>query len=138
MKKNLEFKLFWVEVNSSTISLKTRQLLQEQWKFRNVTNVGNVRTVENVRRDRQTDTKCHTFSEPETRGDLNDDGHFRNGLNLRNVRTDIKCHTFLEPQPQADFNDDGNLRNGGDIMNVGNDRNVGHNSGRDQRPHNYN
>ena len=60
------------------------------------------------------DTKCHTFSEPQARGDLNDDGNFRNGWdfgnvrnvenvkNFRNVRTDIKCHTFLKSQPRAD------------------------------------
>ena len=33
--------------------------------------------------ERQTDTKCHTFSEPQAWGDLNDDGNFRNGRDFR-------------------------------------------------------
>ena len=52
--------------------------------------------------ERRTDTNYHTFSEPQSQGDLNDDGNFRNGWdfgnvrnvgnvkNFRNVRTDIK------------------------------------------------
>ena len=32
--------------------------------------------------ERQTDTKCHTFSESQAQGDLIDDGNFRNGLDF--------------------------------------------------------
>ena len=86
--------------------------------------------------ERQIDIKCHTFSESQARGDLNDGGNFKNGRdfrnvrnvgnvrNFRNVRTDIKCYTFLEPQPRADWNDDGNLRNGGNFRNDWNGENV--------------
>ena len=35
--------------------------------------------------ERQTDTKCHTFLEPQARADLNDDGNVRNGRNVGNV-----------------------------------------------------
>ena len=57
--------------------------------------------------ERQISIKCHTFSEPQAQGDLNDDGNFRNGRdfenvrnvgnvkNFRNVRTDIKCHIYF-------------------------------------------
>ena len=57
---------------------------------------------------RQTDTKCHTFLEPQAQADFNDAWNFRNAgdfgnvrnvKNFSNVMTDIKCHTFSEPQP---------------------------------------
>ena len=34
---------------------------------------------------RQSDTKCYIFSEPPARADMNDDGNFWNGGNVRNV-----------------------------------------------------
>ena len=77
------------------------------------------------------DIKCHTFSEPQLQADLNENGNFRNGENVRNVgndrnvMTDIKCLTFSETQAQAGLNDDGNFRNGGYFRNVGNVWNVG-------------
>ena len=57
---------------------------------------------------RQTDIKCHIFSEPQACVDFNDDENFRNDRNVKNFRnfrnieidnrqsgqTDIKCHTF--------------------------------------------
>ena len=76
------------------------------------------------------DIKCHTFSEPQPRADLNENGNFRNGENVRNVgndrnvMTDIKCLTFSETQAQAGLNDDDNFRNGGYFKNVGNVRNA--------------
>ena len=33
--------------------------------------------------ERLTDTKCNTFSEPQARADLNEDGNFGNGGNVR-------------------------------------------------------
>ena len=77
-----------------------------------------------------TDIKCHTFSEPQPRADLNEDGNFRNCENVRNVgndrnvMTDIKCLTFSETQARAGLNDDGNFRNGGYFKNVRNVRNA--------------
>ena len=41
-----------------------------------------------------TDIKCHTFSEPQPRADLNEDGNFRNGGNVRNIQNG----TFLPPK----------------------------------------
>ena len=45
---------------------------------------GNVRNAENVRT--LTDTKFHTFLEPQARNDLNDDGNVRIGRNVGKVR----------------------------------------------------
>ena len=59
------------------------QELQEKSEF---SNVGNVRNVENVRRERQTSSDMYIFSEPRARAHLND-GNFRNGRDLRNVKS---------------------------------------------------
>ena len=58
--------------------------------------------------------------EQQAPADLNDDGNFRNSVNVSNVMTVIKCHTFSETQARAGLNDDGNFRNGWNVRNVGN------------------
>ena len=58
--------------------------------FRNGQDIGNVRNVKNFRNVR-TDTKYHTFSEPQPRADLNDNGNFRNGGNVRKILECEEC-----------------------------------------------
>ena len=80
---------------------------------------------------RQTDIKCHIFSEPQACVDFNDDENFRNDRNVKNfrnfrnieidrqaVRTDRHQVSYLlESNAQADLNDVGNDRNVGNIKN---------------------
>ena len=55
----------------------------------NVRNAWNVGNVENVRT--QTDIKCYTFSEPQPRADLNDEGNFMNGGEISECRECQEC-----------------------------------------------
>ena len=80
--------------------------MNDDGNYWNGPDFGNVKNFRNVR----TDIKCHPFLKPQPRGDLNDDGNFKNGGNLRNirnvenvrnVRTYIKCHNFSETQALA-------------------------------------
>ena len=86
---------------------------------------------------RQTDIKCHIFSEPQACVDFNDDENFRNDRNSRILgisgilsmigksgQTDIKCCTFLESKGRSKLNDVGNDRYVGNIRNLEHVRNI--------------